>query len=224
MKIKKAYLVAGLALFLAITLSGLSYGKIDNGIVNLLEPQTGRTGPDTTVATGTYAFDPAHSTIGFSVRHLVINNIPGKFKDYKGTINLDATDLTKSSVEFTAKVESIDTGVQARDNHLRTADFFDVAKYPEMNFKSSKIVKQGKTGFVANGTFTLKGVSKEISIPFKLNGPIKDPWGKMRLGVEANLTINRQDYGITWNQKLDTGGLVVGNDVHIQLNIEAVKQ
>lgn len=177
-----------------------------------------------TAAAETFAFDPAHSTIGFSVRHLVINDVPGKFKDYKGLVQYDSTDLSKSSVEFTAQVTSIDTGVQARDNHLRTADFFDVAKYPEMIFKSTKIERKGKDAYLAKGTFTLKGVSKEITIPFKLYGPIKDPWGKMRVGIDASLVINRQDYGVAYNQMLEGGGLVVSNDVKIQLNIEAVKQ
>src|ERR1044072_2030236 len=177
----------------------------------------------TTTATETYTFDPAHSTIGFSVRHLVINNVPGRFKEYKGTMQYDTPDLAKSSVEFTAQVTSIDTGIQPRDNHLRSADFFDVAKFPDMTFKSTKIERKGKDAFVAHGTFTLKGISKEITIPFNLYGPIKDPWGKMRIGVDAGLTINRQDYGLTYNQALEGGGLVVSNEVKIQLNIEAVK-
>jgi polyisoprenoid-binding protein YceI len=172
----------------------------------------------------TYAFDPAHSTIGFSVRHLVINNIPGRFKDFQGTIQYDSADLTKSSVEFSAKVTSIDTGIQARDNHLRTADFFDVAKFPDMTFKSSKVQRKGKDSYIAQGTFTLKGISKEIAVPFKLYGPIKDPRGTVRIGVEASLVINRQDYGVTYGQTLEGGGLVISNDVNIQLNIEATKK
>lgn len=176
------------------------------------------------IAAESYAFDPAHSTIGFSVRHLIINNVPGRFKEYQGKISYDPADIAKSSVEFTAKVASIDTGVQARDNHLRTADFFDVAKFPDMTFKSTKVERKGKDNYLAYGTFTLKGISKEITVPFKLYGPIKDPWGKMRIGVDASLTINRQDYAVAYNQTLEGGGLVVSNEVKIQLNIEAVKQ
>ncbi len=180
--------------------------------------------PLATTAAETYVVDPVHSSIGFSVRHLIINNIPGRFKEYNGTISYDAADITKSSVQFTAKVASIDTGVQQRDDHLRNADFFEVAKYPEMTFKSTRIEKKGKGSFLAHGTFTLKGVSKEIAIPFKVFGPVNAPGGKVRIGVEAGLTINRQDYGITWSKTLDGGGLVVGNDVNILLNLEAVKQ
>ena len=175
-------------------------------------------------ATETYMIDPVHSTIGFSVRHLVINYVPGRFKEFQGTIQYDPSDVTKSSVEFTAKVASIDTGVAPRDNHLRSPDFFDAAKYPDMTFKSTKVERKGKDAYVARGTFTLKGVSKEIAIPFKLYGPVTDPRKTVRLGVEASLTINRQDYGVSWSQKLDNGGLVVANDVNVQLNLEAVKK
>jgi polyisoprenoid-binding protein YceI len=175
-------------------------------------------------AADTFGIDAAHSTVGFSVRHLVINNIPGRFKEYSGTIVYDAAEPGKSSVQFSAKVASIDTGIQQRDDHLRTADFFEVAKYPELTFKSSRIEVKSKDTFVAHGTFALKGVSKEIAIPFKLYGPITDPFKKVRVGVEANLTINRQDYGITYSRTLEGGGLVISNDVNISLNLEAVKQ
>jgi polyisoprenoid-binding protein YceI len=171
-----------------------------------------------------YQLDPAHSTIGFAVRHLMINNVTGRFKDFSGKINYDAADITRSSVDFIAKVTSVDTGVVPRDNHLRTADFFDVQQYPEMSFKSSKIERKGKEAYVAHGVFTLHGVSKEIAIPFKLFGPIKDPQGKQRLGIEAGLTINRQDYGVKYNSVVDGVGLAVGNDVQITLLLEAIKQ
>ncbi len=175
-------------------------------------------------ATAVYQLDPAHSTIGFAVRHLMINNVTGRFKDFSGKINYDAADITRSSVDFTAKVTSVDTGVVPRDNHLRTPDFFDVQQYPEMSFKSTKVERKGKEAYVAHGTFTLHGVSKEIAIPFKLFGPIKDPQGKQRLGIEAGLTINRQDYGVKYNSVVDGVGLAVGNDVQITLLLEAIKQ
>jgi polyisoprenoid-binding protein YceI len=176
------------------------------------------------VATAVYQLDSLHSTIGFAVRHLMINNVTGRFKDFAGKINYDAADVTRSAVEFTAKVTSVDTGVARRDDHLRTADFFDAQQYPEMSFKSAKVERKGNDAYLAHGTFTLHGVSKEIAIPFKLFGPIKDPQGKQRLGVEAGLTINRQDYGIKYNSVLDGVGLAVGNDVQITLLLEAVKQ
>jgi polyisoprenoid-binding protein YceI len=171
-----------------------------------------------------YRFDVAHTNIGFSVRHLGISMVTGRFKEFTGVINYDSSDVSHSSVEFTAKVASIDTGVQGRDDHLRSPDFFEVEKYPEMIFKSTRVESKGKTQFVVHGNLTLKGVTKEIAIPFELLGPIKDPRGSMRIGVEANLTLNRQDYGIMWSKTLDSGGLVVSNEVNIALRLEGVRQ
>jgi polyisoprenoid-binding protein YceI len=169
-----------------------------------------------------YQIDPAHTQIGFSVRHLVISNVQGKFNEFSGTILYDGQDTTKSSVSVTIKAASIDTGVEQRDSHLRSADFFDAAKYPEVTFQSTRIEKRGE-GYVALGTLTMHGVAKEVALPFAIAGPIKDPLGKQRMGVEASLTINRQDWGIAYSQTLDNGGLLVGNDVKIELNVEAVQ-
>jgi polyisoprenoid-binding protein YceI len=143
------------------------------------------------IATGDYRADPAHSMIGFSIRHFEISFVRGRFKDFNSTIHFDAADVTKSTVEFTAKVESIDTGVGGRDNHLRSADFFDVAQFPEMKFKSTKVEKKGN-GYVLHGDFTLKGVTKPISFPFNLTGGIKDNRGNVRFGVAAETKINRR--------------------------------
>lgn len=175
------------------------------------------------IPAGVYNIDPAHSIIGFSIRHLEIAWVEGRFKDFKGTINFDNTDVTKSSVEFTAKVESIDTGVEARDKHLRTADFFEVAKHPEMSFKSTRVERKGKDKYVLHGDFTLKGVTKPVQLPFDITGAIKDPWGNTRFGVEAETKINRRDYGINWGTALENGGIDVGNEVTIELKLEAVK-
>jgi polyisoprenoid-binding protein YceI len=172
---------------------------------------------------GEYSIDPAHSIIGFAIRHLEINWVEGRFKDFKGTINFDDQNPTKSSVQFTAKVESIDTGVEARNAHLRTADFFEVAKYPELTFKSTRVERKGKNAFMLYGDFTLKGVTKQISLPFTITGAIKDPWGGTRFGVNAQTKINRRDYGITFGHALENGGIDVGNEVTINLQLEAVK-
>jgi polyisoprenoid-binding protein YceI len=172
---------------------------------------------------GVYNIDPAHSVIGFSIRHLEIAWVEGRFKDFKGTINFNDADVTKSSVEFAAKVESIDTGVEQRNAHLRTADFFDVAKYPEMTFKSTRVERKGKNGYLLIGDFTLRGVTKQVQLPFTVTGAIKDPWGNTRFGVSAETKIDRRDYGITWGKTLDNGGLDVGNEVTIELQLEAVK-
>ncbi len=172
---------------------------------------------------GEYRIDPAHSTIGFAIRHYEINWVSGRFKDFSGTIRYDEQDVTKSSVEFTAKVESIDTGVAARDNHLRNADFFEVAKYPELSFKSTRVERKGKNGYVLHGDFTMKGVTKQIAIPFTVAGAIKDPRGNTRFGISAQTKIDRRDYGITWGKALEGGGLDLGNEVSIDLQLEAVK-
>jgi polyisoprenoid-binding protein YceI len=174
------------------------------------------------IPAGDYSIDPAHSTIGFAIRHLEINWVNGLFHDFKGTIHYDAADVTKSTVQFTAKIDSIDTGVTPRNNHLKTADFFDAAKFPEMSFTSTKVERKGKDGYVLYGDFTLKGVTKPISFPFTLTGAVKDPWGGTRFGVDAHTKINRRDYGINYGSALPIGGFDVGNEVTINLQLEAV--
>jgi polyisoprenoid-binding protein YceI len=171
---------------------------------------------------GVYNIDPAHSIIGFAVRHLEINWVEGRFKDFKGTINYDDKDVTKSSVEFTAKIASIDTEVEARDKHLRTADFFDAEKYPEMTFKSTRVERKGKEGYVLHGDLTLKSVTKPVALPFMMTGAVKDPWGNTRFGVEAHAKINRRDFQINYGNAF-AGGLDVGNEVTIDLRFEAVQ-
>jgi polyisoprenoid-binding protein YceI len=175
------------------------------------------------LAADKYEIDPAHTTIGFSIEHLVISKVHGKFKEFSGVIEVDpkaSPIVTGASV--TIKTASIDTGVDKRDEHLRSADFFDAAKYPEIKFET-KAIKKSDTGLTALGTLTIHGVSKEITLPFKMKGPIKDPWGKSRLGISANTTINRKDYGLTWSKALETGGLVVGDEVELDIQAEAVK-
>jgi polyisoprenoid-binding protein YceI len=172
---------------------------------------------------GEYKIDPAHSVIGFAIRHYEINWVEGRFKDFNGVIRFDEADITKSTVEFMAKVESIDTGVAQRDQHLRTADFFDVAKFPEMSFKSTKVERKGKDSYVLTGDFTLKGVTKQVAIPFVIAGAIKDARGNLRFGIEAQTKINRQDYGITYGKSMEGGGLDIGNEVTIKFHLEALK-
>lgn len=171
---------------------------------------------------GDYKIDPAHSLIGFAVRHLEINWVEGRFKEFEGTIHYDDKDVTKSSVEFSAKVASIDTEVEARDKHLRTADFFEVEKYPTMTFKSTRVERKGKDAFVLHGDLTLKGVTKPVALPFTLKGAVKDPWGNTRFGIDAETKINRRDFGINYGNAF-AGGLDVGNEVTVSLQLEALK-
>ena len=174
------------------------------------------------IATGDYKIDPAHSLIGFSIRHFEISLVKGRFKDFAGMIHYDASDATKSTVEFTAKAESIDTGVAGRDNHLRSADFFEVAKFPEITFKSTKVEKKGNS-YLLHGDFTMKGVTKQISFPFTIVGAVKDNRGNTRFGIAAETKLNRRDYGINWGAAMANGGLNVADEVAIELQLEAIK-
>ncbi len=177
----------------------------------------------TVLAADQYAIDPAHTSVGFSVQHLVISRINGTFPEVSGTIVYDEGDVTKSSVDVTIKAASIDTNVADRDKHLRSPDFLDVETYPTITFKSTRIERQGE-GDVCHGMLTLHGVSKEVAIPFAILGKITDPWGKIRLGVEGSMIINRHDFGVNWNKTMDNGGLMVGDTVKITLNVEAIQQ
>ena len=174
------------------------------------------------IPAGDYKIDPAHSVIGFAIRHMEIAWVEGRFKEFEGTIRYDDKDVTKSSVEFTAKAASIDTGVAARDNHLRTADFFEVEKYPALSFKSTRVERKGQDAYVLHGDLTMKGVTKPVQLPFKLAGAIKDQRGTTRFGVEAEATLNRRDFGINFGNALPEGGFNVGNEVNITLHLEAL--
>lgn len=175
------------------------------------------------LATGTWNLDPVHSQIGFAVTHVMVNEVHGTFDDFVGTIVADGKDVSKSSVQFTAKVASINTRVQQRDDHLRSPDFFDAATFPELSFKSIKVRQIGNDTFQVAGMFTMHGVTKRIEFPFTVAGPVVDGFGYTRGGIRAKFDINRQDYGVKWNQVLDNGGLAVDNIVHVNLDLEAIK-
>jgi len=174
------------------------------------------------LAVDTYTVDPAHSEVSFQIRHLV-TQVRGKFDDYKGTVQLDPAKMDSSSVEFNIKAASIDTGVAGRDKDLRSPDFFDVVKYPEITFKSKSIKATGKDQYAVTGTFSLHGVSKEITLPVTFNGIAKDPWGGQRAGFSIETILNRKDYGMVWNKALDNGGALLGDDVKIAISLETVK-
>lgn len=170
-----------------------------------------------------FAIDPGHSEVGFQVRHLV-SQTRGRFNEFAGTVNLDPKNLANSSVDFTIKAASIDTNVPDRDKHLRAPDFFDVEKYPEITFKSKSIKAAGKDTYNVTGTLTMHGVSKDITLPVTYLGQAKDPWGNVRAGFEATTTLNRKDFGIVWNKAVDNGGVLLGDDVKININLETVKK
>lgn len=175
------------------------------------------------VFAASYDLDASHSSIGFGVKHMVVTTTKGQFVDYTGGFDYDVADPSSLKAHATIKVASVDTGNAKRDDHLRSADFFDAAKFPEITFVSSAAEKQGDS-VVLTGELTIKGVTKEIKLPLTVNGPVTDPWGNVRVGFEGKTKINRQDYGVTWNAKLDNGGLVVSDDVTLDISIEGIQK
>ncbi len=171
----------------------------------------------------TYVVDRIHTTVGFTVRHLVINKVRGKFNEFNGTIVYDEQDVTKSSLQGTINAASIDTDHDKRDKHLRSPDFFDAAGYPEITFKSRRVEKDDD-GLLLVGDLTMLGTTKEVRIPFEITGKIKDPSGNIRIGFEATLRIDRQEFGISYSKTMNNGGLIVGNRVNIELVGEAILQ
>ncbi len=174
------------------------------------------------MALTTFNIDATHSGIHFSIRHLVIAKVRGKFTKFSGALQLDEADLTKSSVNVEVDVSSIDTGEAQRDGHLKSPDFFDVGSHPKATFVSKSIKKSGEE-YDVTGDFTLHGVTKEIVLRSTFEGKGKDPWGGERVAFGAKTTINREDFGLKWNQALETGGVVVGMKAELEIEVEAVK-
>ncbi|MBU5612924.1 YceI family protein [Geomonas azotofigens] len=172
----------------------------------------------------TWNIDPDHSSIGFKVRHLMVSNVKGVFGKVSGIVNIDDRDLAKSSVTATIDTTSIDTGVAKRDAHLKSPDFLDVAKYPTMTFVSTRITKGSGGNFKVLGDLTLHGVTKSVVLDVEgLSPEVKDPMGTMRRGAAASATINRKDFGLTWNKMLEAGGVAVGDEVKINIEVEMTK-
>ncbi len=169
--------------------------------------------------------DPDHSAAYFRVKHMMIADVQGSFPDVQGVAVIDAKDITRSTIEVTINADSISTGVAKRDGHLKSADFFDVAQYPALTFKSKKVEQNGKNKLKVIGDLTLHGVTKEVEL--QVSGPsidTKDPWGNTRKGAKATTKINRKDFGIVWNATLDNGGVLIGDDVDITIDLELIKQ
>ena len=173
-------------------------------------------------AADAYKIDKGHSEVSFQIRHLV-TNVRGRFNDFEGNVALDPANLEQSKVDFRIKAASIDTGNADRDKHLRTGDFFETEKYPEIIFKSKSIKSTGKNSYDVTGDFTMHGVTKQITLPVTFLGTAKDPWGGSRAGFETATTLDRKDYGIVWNKALDNGGALLGDDVKVAISLESVK-
>ena len=176
--------------------------------------------------TTTWQIDPAHSAVEFAVKHMMFTTVRGRFKDVKGTIEVDEKRPDRSSVNVEIGAASIDTGVADRDGHLRSADFLDVANHPSITFRSRRVqgamTKEGDKFKVA-GDLTIHGTTIEVVLDCEFEGTGKDPWGNTRGGIRATATIDRRDWGLKWNQALETGGILVGNEVRLELEVQAVK-
>jgi polyisoprenoid-binding protein YceI len=178
----------------------------------------------TPAATTTWKIDPAHSSADFKVKHMMISHVKGSFSGLSGTLNENPADPTQSSVEATVDISTISTGDAQRDAHLKSADFFDQEKYPTMAFKSAEVIKKGEGEYAVTGDLTLHGVTRPVT--FAVEGPSapgKDPWGNTRIGLSATTKINRKDFGLSWNAALETGGILVGEDVQITLEVQFIK-
>ena len=173
--------------------------------------------------TGTYAFDPAHSRIGFVTRHAMVTKVRGAFNDVAGTGYFDAGDPSRSHLEVVIQAASIDTRNADRDNHLRGNDFFDMATYPEIRFASTGVDELDPTTYRVTGDLTIKGITRPISIDFEFTGAATDPFGNHRIGLEGSVVINRRDWGVTWNAALETGGVLVSDDVTLEFEVSAVR-
>jgi polyisoprenoid-binding protein YceI len=172
----------------------------------------------------TWNLDPIHSSAQFKVKHMMISNVKGEFHSIKGSVTLDSADITKSSVEATIDVSTINTREEQRDGHLKSADFFDVAKFPTMTFKSTEIRKTGVDTLAVSGDLTIHGVARNVVLDVEgPTAPIKDPYGNTRIGLSATTHVNRKDFGLTWNGALEAGGIIVGEEVAITLDLEFVK-
>lgn len=171
-----------------------------------------------------WAVDSTHSSIDFTIKHMMIAKVKGAFHTFEANIEADPADLTTANIQFNVDLASIDTRNEDRDNHLRTADFFDVENNPKMVFRSTRIVKKGEDEYDVTGDLTLHGVTRPETFSVTFEGAGKDPWGNEKVGFSAQGTVKRSDFGLTYNALLETGGVLIGDDVKVSIEIEAAKQ
>jgi polyisoprenoid-binding protein YceI len=177
----------------------------------------------TALTTGTYNVDPAHTRIGFVARHAMVTKVRGSFLQFEGTGYYDADDPSRSTLELTIQADSINTGNSDRDAHLRGNDFFDMEQFPTITFKSTSVDKVADDEYRVHGDLTIKGVSRPVTIPFEVSGPVQDPWGNVRIGLEGRTEVNRKDWGVNFNVALEAGGLLVSDKVTLEFDVAAVK-
>jgi polyisoprenoid-binding protein YceI len=169
-----------------------------------------------------WSFDKSHTEIRFAVTHMVISEVSGSFSDYDGSLTFDGEDLTKAQVRFSANTESVNTGNEKRDGHLRSDDFFNSEEFPQLSFEGSSFEKVDEKNYKLTGELTIRDVTKTIELDVKYSGVIQDPWGNNRAGFKIRGEINRMEYGLKWNSMMEAGGLVVSEEVELLLNVEMV--
>ncbi|MEV0986859.1 YceI family protein [Streptomyces sp. NPDC049949] len=174
--------------------------------------------------TGDYVLDPAHTRIGFVARHAMVTKVRGAFHQFDGTAHLDGGDPTRSTAQVVIKAESIDTGVEQRDQHLRTNDFLNAPEYPDITFRTTSVEPHSDTEYRVTGDLTIKDTTRPVTIDFEYTGNAVDPYGNLRVGLEGSVTISRKEYGVTWNAALEGGGVLVGDKVTLEFDISAIKQ
>ncbi|PRH77820.1 polyisoprenoid-binding protein [Streptomyces solincola] len=179
--------------------------------------------PALAALTGEYTIDPAHSGIGFAARHAMVTNVRGSFTDFDGTLKLDGTDPAASSAAIDVRIASIDTGSADRDNHLRSADFFDAEQFPAMTFRSTRAEALGGQDYRITGDLTVKDVTKPLTIDLEFNGSATDPFGNERVGFEGAAELLRSEWGLTWNAALETGGVLVSDKIKLTFEISAIR-
>ena len=181
------------------------------------------TSTDASTATGTYAIDPSHSRIGFVARHAMITKVRGSFNEFEGSGYFDAEDPARSHLRLTIQAASIDTRSADRDGHLRSNDFFDMEKYPQITFASTSVAKVDDETYRVTGDLTIKDVTRPVTVDFEYGGTATDPFGNDRLGLEGSVVVNRKDWGLDWNAPLGTGGVLVGEKVTLEFEVSAIK-
>jgi len=175
------------------------------------------------MTTNNWNIDTVHSGINFSVRHMVVSKVRGRFGKFSGELAIDDDDLTRSSVNVAIEAASIDTGNAQRDGHLRSGDFFDVEAFPELRFRSTRIDKRGDDRYAVVGQLTIRDVTREVSLDVEFGGRARDPWGNERVGFVATASVDRKEFGLRWNQALETGGVLVGDRIDIELELQGVR-
>ena len=174
------------------------------------------------MATTKWAIDPTHSEIGFKVKHMMFTNVSGKFVTYDATIVTEDDNFENADIEFSADINSIDTNNADRDNHLKSADFFDAENYPKLTFKATSVTKNGDD-YELTGDLSLRGITKSVKLQTEFSGLMKDPWGNTKAGLNISGKINRKDWGLNWNSALETGGVLVGEDVRLNIELQLIK-